>query len=214
MRRSGVIAAMLITVAAASTACGAGPSIRPDVAWCATIPVSPSTGPRRTRPRYPNFRCRRPNRHGGTARTRRSPRSTHRPVPRVSFSSARRSSPRSMRPATWRALPLAVMRARLPDTPTDVAPLVLTTGADIASTRALTGMATGPMSGALTMRPIIAVDRRGIGNSLAIDCIFPADRRGLGDLGQFGRTGDAPERVADLAVRRPSRAPTTCSRSS
>jgi len=32
MRRSGVIAAMLITVAAASTACGAGPSIRPDVA--------------------------------------------------------------------------------------------------------------------------------------------------------------------------------------
>ncbi len=199
MRRSGVIAAMLITVAAASTACGAGPSIRPDVA---VVRDDPGVAVDRTPqdetevPELP-VPSAEPAWRNCTDETLSSFDAPPGPQGLV-LECAEVVAPIDAAGNVTGTFPLAVMRARLPDTPTDVAPLVLTTGADIASTRALTGMATGPMSGALTMRPIVAVDRRGIGNSLAIDCIFPADRRGLGDLGQFGRTGDAPERVADL----------------
>ncbi|MFI9511181.1 alpha/beta hydrolase [Nocardia sp. NPDC052566] len=81
------------------------------------------------------------------------------------------------------------MRARLPQTPTDVAPLVLTSGTDRSSSATLAGLAVGPASALLTARPIVAVDRRGLGTSQPIDCIPAEVRRGLADNAQFAPGG-------------------------
>ncbi|MFQ6330154.1 alpha/beta hydrolase [Nocardia sp. CWNU-33] len=77
------------------------------------------------------------------------------------------------------------MRARLPQTPADAAPLVLTSGADRSSSATLAGLAVGPASSLLTTRPIVAVDRRGLGTSEPIDCLPIDVRRGLADNAQF-----------------------------
>lgn len=77
------------------------------------------------------------------------------------------------------------MRARLAQTPADAAPLVLTSGTDRSSTATLAGLAVGPANAVLLTRPIVAVDRRGIGSSQPIDCLPPEVRRGLADNGQF-----------------------------
>ncbi|MEU5840529.1 alpha/beta hydrolase [Rhodococcus sp. NPDC047139] len=199
MRRTGVLAAVWIAVAAVSTACGAGPSIRPEVAVVRDDPgVSGdrSTEDETVVPELP-APATEPAWRDCTAETISAFDAPPGPAGLV-LECAEVVTPIDVAGTVPGTFPLAVMRARLADTPGDAAPLVLTTGADTASTRALTGLATGPMSGALAMRPIVAVDRRGIGNSLAIDCIFPADQRGLGDLGQFGRSGDAADRVAEL----------------
>ncbi|MFG1794807.1 alpha/beta hydrolase [Nocardia sp. NPDC049149] len=79
----------------------------------------------------------------------------------------------------------AAVRARLTQTPTDIAPLVLTSGADRSSTATLAGLAAGPASALLAARPIVAVDRRGIGSSQAIDCLPPEVRKGLAENAQF-----------------------------
>lgn len=78
------------------------------------------------------------------------------------------------------------MRARLPQTPTDVAPLVLTSGTDRSSTATLAGLAVGPNSALLAAQPIVAVDRRGLGTSQPIECLTRDLRRGLQNNGQFG----------------------------
>ena len=80
-------------------------------------------------------------------------------------------------PGAHGAFPVGAMRARLPQTPTDAAPLVLTSGSDRASTDALAALAAGPYAALLSTRPLVAVDRRGIGTSVAIDCLSGADRR-------------------------------------
>ncbi|WP_405177226.1 alpha/beta hydrolase [Nocardia sp. NBC_01377] len=77
------------------------------------------------------------------------------------------------------------MRARLAQTPTDVPPLVLTSGTDRSSTATLAGLAVGGPA-LLSDRPIVAVDRRGLGSSQPIDCLPAEIRRGLADNGQFG----------------------------
>ncbi|MEV0077182.1 alpha/beta hydrolase [Nocardia neocaledoniensis] len=84
---------------------------------------------------------------------------------------------------TFRA---GALRARLPQTPADAAPLVLTSGADRSSAATLAGLAVGPNSALLAAQPIVAVDRRGIGASQPIDCIPAQLRAVMTDLGQFG----------------------------
>ncbi|MEU8898151.1 alpha/beta hydrolase [Nocardia sp. NPDC048505] len=93
------------------------------------------------------------------------------------------------------------MRARLPQTPADAAPLVLTSGTDRSSTATLAGLAVGSGgAGLLTTRPIVAVDRRGIGTSQPVDCMPLEIRRGLADNGQFGPGADKPaEAVSALS---------------
>lgn len=88
---------------------------------------------------------------------------------------------------TFRA---AALRARLPQTPADAAPLVLTSGADRSSASTLAGLAVGPNSALLAAQPIVAVDRRGIGGSQPIDCIPAQLRAVMTDLGQFGVGSD------------------------
>ncbi|MEU7138745.1 alpha/beta hydrolase [Nocardia sp. NPDC046473] len=86
----------------------------------------------------------------------------------------------------------AAIRARLPQTPADAAPLILTSGADRSSTATLAGLAAGPASALLAARPIVAVDRRGIGSSQPIDCLPPEVRKGLADNAQFGPGANDP----------------------
>ncbi|MFC4126802.1 alpha/beta fold hydrolase [Nocardia rhizosphaerae] len=88
---------------------------------------------------------------------------------------------------TFRA---GALRARLPQTPPDAAPLVLTSGADRSSASTLAGLAVGPDSALLAAQPVVAVDRRGIGASQPIDCIPAQLRSVLHDLGQTGVGGD------------------------
>ncbi|WP_028476627.1 alpha/beta hydrolase [Nocardia sp. CNY236] len=84
------------------------------------------------------------------------------------------------------------MRARLPQTPTDAPPVVLTSGASRASTATLAGLAFGSAAPLLAAHPIVAVDRRGIGRSQQIDCLPPEIRRGLADNAQFGPDSSDP----------------------
>ncbi|MEU4340635.1 alpha/beta hydrolase [Nocardia sp. NPDC023852] len=84
------------------------------------------------------------------------------------------------------------MRARLAQTPADAPPLVLTSGSDRSSTATLAGLAVGPAGALLASRPIVAVDRRGLGTSQPIDCLDPQIRRGLADNAQFGAGADDP----------------------
>ncbi|APE35891.1 hydrolase [Nocardia mangyaensis] len=88
---------------------------------------------------------------------------------------------------TFRA---GALRARLPQTPADAAPLVLTSGSDRSSASTLAGLSIGPNSALLAAQPIVAVDRRGIGASQPIDCIPAQLRAVMTDLGQFGVGSD------------------------
>ncbi|MET7769793.1 alpha/beta hydrolase [Nocardia sp. NPDC005366] len=83
------------------------------------------------------------------------------------------------------------MRARLAQTPTDVPPLVLSSGTDRSSTATLAGLAVGG-GAVLADRPIVAVDRRGLGTSQPIDCLPLDIRRGLADNAQFGPGANDP----------------------
>lgn len=94
----------------------------------------------------------------------------------------------------------AAMRARFDRTPLDVAPLVLTSGSDRASTATLAGLAAGPAGPLLSARPIVAVDRRGIGSSEPINCVGTDVRQPMIDQAQFSPDANDPvEAVAGLS---------------
>jgi len=91
------------------------------------------------------------------------------------------------------------MRARLAQTPADVAPLVLTSGTDRSSSATLAGFAVGASIGLLAERPIVAVDRRGIGTSQPIDCLPLDIRQNLTDHAQFGPGSDPVTATGELS---------------
>ncbi|MBL1079711.1 alpha/beta fold hydrolase [Nocardia sp. 2] len=95
----------------------------------------------------------------------------------------------------------AALRARTDKTPLDAPPLVLTSGSDRASTGTLAGLAAGPGgTAALDARPIVAVDRRGIGSSQAVNCMTTEIRRDMSDQAQFTRgTTDPVDAVAKVS---------------
>jgi pimeloyl-ACP methyl ester carboxylesterase len=90
---------------------------------------------------------------------------------------------------------IGVVRARSQQTPSDAGPLVITTGSDLPSSIQLPVWLTRAGTDALKSRPIVAVDRRGIGLSGALDCRDSFDRREMADQAQF-ESGDDP--VANL----------------
>lgn len=93
---------------------------------------------------------------------------------------------------------VGAMRAKLASTPADAAPLVLTSGSDRPSIETLADMAAGQSSTLLAARPIVAVDRRGIGRSTAVDCVKADTRESLADLGQFqSSASDAADRAVE-----------------
>ncbi|WP_067540931.1 alpha/beta hydrolase [Nocardia crassostreae] len=94
----------------------------------------------------------------------------------------------------------AAMRARYENTPKDAAPLVLTSGSDRASTATLAALAAGPNNPLLAARPIVAVDRRGIGSSQPVSCMTADIRKTIADQGQFtAGTTDPVDAVAEAS---------------
>jgi pimeloyl-ACP methyl ester carboxylesterase len=92
---------------------------------------------------------------------------------------------------------IGVVRAQSSQTPPDAGPLVVTTGWDMASSVQLPVWLTRAGADVLKSRPIVAIDRRGIGMSDALDCRDSYDRDEMRDQAQFD-SGDDP--VADLAA--------------
>ncbi|WP_083533928.1 alpha/beta hydrolase [Gordonia desulfuricans] len=89
-------------------------------------------------------------------------------------------------------------RASVADTPADAAPLVLTAGTDMPSSRALRLLADGPGRSLLNKHPIVAVDRRGIPDSTPLDCLTRSERVTLADNG-LTAGADTAKRITDLA---------------
>jgi pimeloyl-ACP methyl ester carboxylesterase len=92
---------------------------------------------------------------------------------------------------------IGVVRARSVQTPQDAGPLVMTTGSDLPSSQQLPVWLSRAGADLLKTHPIVAVDRRGIGMSGALDCRDSFDRQEMLDQAQF-QSGDDP--VANLAA--------------
>ncbi|HZQ31327.1 MAG TPA: alpha/beta fold hydrolase [Mycobacterium sp.] len=92
---------------------------------------------------------------------------------------------------------VGVVRARSAQTPTDAGPLVVTTGWGTPTSVQLPVWLTRAGADVLKSRPIVAVDRRGLGKSDALDCRDAYDRQEMHDQAQ-SESGDDP--VANLAA--------------
>ena len=94
-------------------------------------------------------------------------------------------------------LGIGAVRARSVQTPPDAGPLVFTTGSDLPSSLQLPVWLSRAGADVLKTHPIVAVDRRGMGRSSAIDCRDAFDRREMREQTQF-EPGDDP--VANLGA--------------
>ncbi len=92
---------------------------------------------------------------------------------------------------------IGVVRAKAVGTPADAGPLVLTTGSDIPTSVQLPQWLARSGGDVLKAHPIVAVDRRGMGRSSAVDCRDLFDRQEMRDQAQF-ESGDDP--VANLGA--------------
>lgn len=92
---------------------------------------------------------------------------------------------------------IGVVRARTAQTPTDAGPLVMTTGSDLPSSAQLPVWLSRSGTDVLKGRPVVAVDRRGMGMSGALDCRNLIDRQGMLDQAQFDAGNDP---VANLGT--------------
>ncbi|MFD4295513.1 alpha/beta hydrolase [Rhodococcus sp. NPDC058532] len=185
MRRVG-LAALVIAVCCA---CGAGPSVRPDVAVVehrdGTTPEPSGTVPG-TEPELP-VPVRDLDWRDCTASTLGTLGLPPGP-PGLVLECSELAAPIDPSGSMPGSFALGALRARLPQTPDDAAPLVLTSGSDRSSTGTLAALAAGPVGTLLSSRPLVAVDRRGIGTSTPIDCgdpRTPMPRQAMLDLGQF-----------------------------
>ncbi|WP_430332238.1 alpha/beta fold hydrolase [Rhodococcus sp. ACT016] len=180
MRRIGVAAIVL----AVCTACGAGPSDRPDIAVVEHGGGSASTSDSAA----PVPQLQTPVRDLGWTDCKDATLGALGLGPGpdgLSFECAYFTAPVDSTGSVTGALEVGAARARLAQTPPDAAPLVVTSGSDVTSTTTLAALATGPSSDLLERQPLIAVDRRGLGASTPIDCGPTVDRLGLDDLAQF-----------------------------
>jgi pimeloyl-ACP methyl ester carboxylesterase len=95
---------------------------------------------------------------------------------------------------------IGVVRARSAQTPPDAGPLVVTTGSDLPSSVQLPVWLTHAGTDMLKTRPVVAVDRRGIGLSGALDCRDSFDRREMHDQAQFVSGNDPVANLAEIVV--------------
>jgi len=86
---------------------------------------------------------------------------------------------------------IGVVRATSSRTPPDAGPLVMTTGSDVASSNQLPVWLARSNASVLDKHPVVAVDRRGIGMSGALECRDLYDRQEMIEQAQFG-VGDDP----------------------
>jgi pimeloyl-ACP methyl ester carboxylesterase len=94
-------------------------------------------------------------------------------------------------------LTIGVVRARSVETPEDAGPVVFTTGSDMPTSQQLPVWLSRAGADVLKHHPIVAVDRRGMGMSSAVDCRDLFDRQEMRDQAQF-ESGDDP--VANLSA--------------
>lgn len=95
------------------------------------------------------------------------------------------------------SLTIGLVRARSVQTPADAGPLVFTTGSDLPTSQQLPVWLSRAGADILNSHPIVAVDRRGMGMSSAVDCRDLFDRQEMRDQAQF-EPGDDP--VANLGT--------------
>ncbi len=95
------------------------------------------------------------------------------------------------------SISIGVVRATSADTPSDAGPIVMTTGSDLPTSAQLPVWLALNGTDVLKTNPIVAVDRRGLGMSGAIDCRDLFDRQEMLDQAQF-ESGDDP--VANLGA--------------
>ncbi|BBY54240.1 protease [Mycolicibacillus koreensis] len=95
---------------------------------------------------------------------------------------------------------VGAVRARSDKTPEDAAPLVLTTGTDIPSSHQLAVWTARTGADLVDNRPVVAVDRRGIGLSSAAVCRDSFDRRAMADQAQFEPGDDQVANLNKIAI--------------
>ena len=95
-------------------------------------------------------------------------------------------------------LSIGVVRASSVQTPHDAGPLVFTTGWDLPSSLQLPVWLSRAGADVLRSRPIVAVDRRGMGTSSPIDCLDQFDRQEMRDQSQFESGNDPVANLADI----------------
>jgi pimeloyl-ACP methyl ester carboxylesterase len=95
---------------------------------------------------------------------------------------------------------IGVVRAKNAQTPEDAGPLVMTTGSDLPSSTQLPVWLQHSGADVLNSRPIVAVDRRGIGMSGALDCRDLYDRQEMLDQAQFQSGDDPVANLGDIAM--------------
>ncbi|KAA8958228.1 alpha/beta hydrolase [Mycobacterium sp.] len=94
---------------------------------------------------------------------------------------------------------IGVVRARSVQTPADAGPLVFTTGSDLPSSQQLPVWLSRAGGDVLRHRPIVGVDRRGIGMSSPIDCRDRFDRQTMHNQAQFEPGNDQVANLSDVA---------------
>ncbi|MBD0020867.1 alpha/beta fold hydrolase [Gordonia pseudamarae] len=97
-------------------------------------------------------------------------------------------------------LTVSLTRVRSASTPTQAVPVVLTTGSDFPSTLGALLLATGPGRSLLDTNPVVAVDRRGLADSSAVDCLTRDERTAIFTNGQVGRARDTAARIETLTT--------------
>ena len=95
---------------------------------------------------------------------------------------------------------IGVVRARSSQTPSDAGPLVFTTGSDISTSVQLPTWLARNGADILTTRPIVAVDRRGMGLSEAVDCRDTYERQEMRDQTQFQSGNDPVANLREVTV--------------
>lgn len=201
VEKSGVsmfarLIALLAIAAAVTSACAAGPSLRPDMAIAGhSDGVSDTAAPDKTANAPPmESPASELDWRDCTARTL-SARELSGGPDGLSLECATLRG--ELDPETTPAgVDIDLMRATTAATPADAPPMVLTAGADQPSTDALAVLATGPRADLLEKHPLVAVDRRGLGPSTDPDCMTSTDRLRLTEAA--GRTADPSARAEGM----------------
>ncbi|MBY4228880.1 alpha/beta fold hydrolase [Rhodococcus fascians] len=201
-QKRSLLAAVLL-VATVCAACGGGPSIRPEVAVEQRSPGQPAESSPATPPEpaaldvpttdldWSECTSATLGMFGLTATT-----------PGLTLECGEYEADVDASGQMFGTFAVGALRATLDRTPVDAGPLVFTSGSDRSSIATLATMAAGPLATLLEAHPIVAVDRRGIGRSTAVDCIDDTPqaptKAAVDALGQFSRSdSDSVDRAVD-----------------
>ncbi|WP_197718320.1 alpha/beta hydrolase [Gordonia insulae] len=111
---------------------------------------------------------------------------------------------------TGDTLTVSMTRARVAATPGDAAPLVLTSGSDLPSSRTLMLLSSGPGRTLLDKHPVVAIDRRGGAESTELDCMTRQERSALSSNGLAGAAGSTQDERINRLARAASSAADGC----